>query len=91
MIGAAGCATLGKAAFKEPVVHFKDVADHAGSASPAASLDVKLSVYNPNGFELDATRLTYKVMVDTVTFGTGALADRVHGAGQGFDDRDASR
>jgi len=37
---------------------------------------VKLSLYNPNGFKLDGTRLTYKLMVDSVSFGSGALADR---------------
>jgi LEA14-like dessication related protein len=75
MIGAAGCATLGKATFKEPVVHFQD-ARITGLGLNGGSLEVKLSLYNPNGFKLDGTRLTYKLMVDSVTFGTGALADR---------------
>jgi len=75
MIGAAGCATLGKATFKEPVVHFQD-ARITGLGLNGGSLEVKLSLYNPNGFTLDGTRLTYKLMVDSVTFGTGALADR---------------
>ena len=30
----------------------------------------------PNGFKLDGTRLTYKLMVDSVRFGEGELADR---------------
>ena len=75
MIGAAGCATLGKATFKEPVVHFQD-ARITGLGLNGGSLEVKLSLYNPNGFKLDGTRITYKLMVDSVTFGTGALADR---------------
>jgi LEA14-like dessication related protein len=75
MIGAAGCATLGKATFKEPVVHFQD-ARITGLGLNGGSLEVKLSLYNPNSFTLDGTRLTYKLMVDSVTFGTGALADR---------------
>ena len=75
MIGAAGCATLGKATFKEPVVHFQD-ARITGLGLNGGSLEVKLSLYNPNSFKLDGTRLTYKLMVDAVTFGTGALADR---------------
>ena len=74
MIGAAGCATLGKATFKEPVVHFQD-ARITGLGLNGGSLEVKLSLYNPNSFKLDGTRLTYKLMVDSVTFGTGALAD----------------
>jgi LEA14-like dessication related protein len=75
MIGAAGCATLGKATFKEPIVHFTD-ARITGLGITGGSLEVKLSLYNPNKFKLDGTRLTYKLMVDSVTFGTGALADR---------------
>ena len=70
---AAGCATLGKATFKEPIVHFQD-ARITGLGITGGSLEVKLSLYNPNGFRLDGTRLTYKLMVDSVPFGDGALA-----------------
>jgi LEA14-like dessication related protein len=73
--GLAACATLGKAAFKEPVVHFQD-ARVTGLGITGGSLELKLSVYNPNGFRLDGTRLTYNVLVDSVTFGTGALAQQ---------------
>jgi LEA14-like dessication related protein len=72
---AVGCATLGRATFKEPVVQFQD-ARITGLGLSGGSLEVKLSVYNPNGFKLDGTRLTYKLMVDSVPFGEGALADR---------------
>jgi LEA14-like dessication related protein len=74
MIGLAGCATLGRAHFKEPIVHFQD-ARITGLGITGGSLEVKLSVYNPNKFRLDGTRLTYKVMVDSVTFGTGAISE----------------
>ena len=74
-VAAAGCATLGKATFKEPVVHFQD-ARITGLGVTGGSVEVKLSLYNPNGFKLDGERLTYKIMVDSVTLGTGALADR---------------
>lgn len=73
--GLAACATLGKAAFKEPVVHFHD-ARVTGLGITGGSLEVKLSVYNPNGFKLDGTRLTYNVLVDSVTFGSGALTQQ---------------
>ena len=73
--GLAACATLGKAAFKEPVVHFHD-ARVTGLGITGGSLEVKLSVYNPNGFKLDGTRLTYNVLLDSVTFGSGALAQQ---------------
>jgi len=75
LIAAAGCATLGRATFKEPIVHFQD-ARITGLGLNGGSLEVKLSVYNPNSFRLDGTRLTYKLMVDSVTFGTGAIEDR---------------
>ena len=75
MVGAAGCATLGRATFKEPIVHFQD-AKITGLGITGGSLEVKLSVYNPNGFRLDGTRLTYKLSVDQVKFGEGELADR---------------
>ena len=74
-VAAAGCATLGMAKFKEPVVHFQD-ARVTGLGVTGGSVEVKLSLYNPNGFKLDGERLTYKLMVDSVTLGTGALADR---------------
>jgi LEA14-like dessication related protein len=69
-----GCAALGKAAFEEPVVHLRSVAVR-GLGITGGSLDVKLSVYNPNHFRLDATRLNYKVNLagDSVTVASGTL------------------
>ena len=75
VVGSVGCATLGRATFKEPIVHFQD-ARITGIGVTGGSMEVKLSLYNPNKFKLDGTRLTYKLLVDSVTFGTGALADR---------------
>jgi LEA14-like dessication related protein len=40
------------------------------------SIDVALAVYNPNNYRLDATRVTYQLLFDTVTFATGALTER---------------
>jgi LEA14-like dessication related protein len=54
----AGCASLGLGGFKEPLVHFND-AKIRGLGLSGGSVDVILSVYNPNGFDLNATRLTY--------------------------------
>jgi LEA14-like dessication related protein len=75
LIGAAGCATFGRATFKEPIVHFQD-AKITGIGTTGGSLEVRLSVYNPNGFRLDGTRLTYNVLVDSTPLGTGALSER---------------
>ena len=71
----AGCATLGLGGFKEPIVNFKDLRVR-GLGLTGGSLDAYLNVYNPNGYKLDATRLTYTVAVDNNPLGTGALDSR---------------
>ncbi len=71
----AGCKSLASRTFAEPVVTFRDVKIN-GLGLTGGSLDINLSVYNPNGFDLDATRLTYKLWVDSVEFGTGAIDKR---------------
>ena len=74
MVAGAGCSALGRAAFKQPVVQLRDVRVR-GVGLTGGSLDVLLSVYNPNGYRLDATRLTYKVNLagDSITLASGAL------------------
>ena len=74
MSGAA-CATLGRATFAEPVVTLREFSV-TGLGLTGGSLEVVLSVYNPNGYKLDALRMTYQVDVDTTTLGSGALAER---------------
>jgi LEA14-like dessication related protein len=71
----AGCATLGLGGFKEPIVNFKDLRVR-GLGLTGGSLDAYLNVYNPNGYKLDATRLTYTVAVDKNALGTGVLDSR---------------
>ena len=71
----AGCATLGMGGFKEPIVTFKDLRVR-GLGITGGSIDAYLSVYNPNGFKLDATRLTYKVLVGDNPLGNGVLDSR---------------
>ncbi len=71
---AAGCASLGMGGFKEPLVHFND-AKIRGLGLSGGAVDVVLSVYNPNGFNLNASRLTYRLMVEDRELGTGALAN----------------
>ena len=69
----ASCSMLGKAAFQQPVVQLKDVAVQ-GVGLTGGQLAVKLNVFNPNGYRLDATRLTYNVQVgDEVNLATGIL------------------
>ena len=76
-LGAAtACASLGRSVFNEPVVSFKNVRIN-GIGLDGGSLDVVLNVYNPNGFKLDATRLTYRLLVgDSVALGQCALDSR---------------
>lgn len=71
-VALAGCASLGLGSFQEPLVHFND-AKIRGLGLTGGSVDVVLSVYNPNRFDLNATRLTYRVMVEDRELGTGAL------------------
>jgi LEA14-like dessication related protein len=69
---AAGCATIARQAFQEPVVSVRDVRLN-GIGLTGGSVDVALNVYNPNNYRLDATRITYQLLFDTVSFATGAL------------------
>jgi LEA14-like dessication related protein len=70
----AGCATLGLGGFSDPLVHFND-ARIRGLGLSGGAVDVVLSVYNPNHFDLNASRLTYRLMVEDKELGSGALAN----------------
>lgn len=69
------CASLGRGIFQEPIVNFKDLRVR-GLGLSGGSLDVYLNVYNPNQFRLDATRLTYRLLVGETQLGMGALDSR---------------
>lgn len=71
----AGCATLARQAFNEPVVSVREVRLN-GIGLTGGSVDLGLNVYNPNNYRLDATRITYRLLFDTVTFATGALTEQ---------------
>jgi LEA14-like dessication related protein len=72
----AGCSMLGRQAFQQPVVHLQDVRVN-GVGLTGGNLDVRLSVYNPNGYRMDATRMSYNVLVgDSVSFATGTVDNR---------------
>lgn len=72
LVGLAGCKTLARQAFANPVVEVKDVKVR-GVGPEGGSLDVVLDVYNPNEYRLDATRITYQVWVDTSRIANGAI------------------
>jgi LEA14-like dessication related protein len=75
-LASAGCALLGRAAFEQPVVRLQDVRVR-GLGLTGGSLEVLLSVYNPNHYRLDATKLTYQVNLagDSVTVANGELTE----------------
>ena len=73
--GAYGCASVARNAFAEPVVTLRDV-KLQGIGLTGGSFDVVLSVYNPNGYRLDATQLNYNLFVDTLRFANGTLAQQ---------------
>ena len=73
----AACKSLGAGGFKSPDVTLRNVSI-TGLGLTGGALEVNLNVYNPNGFALDAQRLTYQLFVDTVQFGTGATDTRLH-------------
>jgi LEA14-like dessication related protein len=75
VVVAAGCSTLGKQAFANPVVSLKNVRV-VGLGATGGNLDVVLSVYNPNGFRLDATQMNYRLQVDSTPLANGVLTDK---------------
>jgi LEA14-like dessication related protein len=76
LVTANGCATLRRQAFAAPVVTMKDVR-LAGMGTQGGRLDVVLSMYNPNGYRLDAEAIHYKVLVDTLELGSGTIDQRI--------------
>ncbi len=66
----AGCSMLGKQAFQNPVVNLRSVAVR-GLGLTGGTLDVRLGVYNPNHYRLDATRITYRVKDTSSTYRPG--------------------
>ena len=76
-LAGAACSVLWRQAFQQPIVNLKNV-QVRGLGITGGNLDVVLSVYNPNHYRLDATRLTYRVDLagDSVTVASGALDSR---------------
>ncbi|MFI5241710.1 MAG: LEA type 2 family protein [Gemmatimonadales bacterium] len=72
VLAAASCGGLRKGDFKEPVVTFRNVRVE-GIGLDGGTLEIVLSVFNPNGYRLDASRMTYKLFVDTLALGSGAM------------------
>ena len=75
VFASASCGGLGRGGFREPVVNFRNVSV-GGLGLNGGTLNIVLSVYNPNSFRLDASRLTYQLLVDTIPLGSGAMDKR---------------
>ena len=76
MAATAACSSVAKQSFLQPDVQVKDVKVTALGLT-GGSVDVVLNVNNPNNFRLDASRLTYNLMIDTVRFASGSLDQRM--------------
>lgn len=70
--GVAGCATAAKAIFTQPDVTFRGVGVRALGLD-GADFEVLLSIYNPNAYSLGASALRYRLLVDSVEIGAGAI------------------
>ena len=74
---AAGCATLARQAFVEPVVSLNNVRLNS-LGMQGGNLEVVLNVYNPNAYRLDATQLSYRVLIgNDIGLASGAITDRM--------------
>lgn len=80
-----GCARMARQAFQNPVVELKDVVVK-GIGMSGGSLDVVLDVYNPNGYRIDASRVTYVLYADSLKVATGEVTKMVT-----LDDKKTSR
>lgn len=84
-LASASCGGLGRGGFRDPLVNFKDVRV-GGIGLNGGTLNIVLSVYNPNSFRLDASRLTYQLLVDTLPVGSGAMDKHFTVAGNDSTD-----
>ena len=77
MVAGGACSALGRQAFQNPIVNLRSVAVR-GLGLTGGTLDVKLSVYNPNHYRLDATRLSYRVNLagDSINVASGTYESR---------------
>jgi LEA14-like dessication related protein len=71
-----GCRSLARRAFKPPVVEVQDVRVR-GIGLTGGTLDVSLSVQNPNGYRIEAKRVTYEFYLDTTRIVAGDIDQRV--------------
>lgn len=68
----AGCATAARAVFSQPDVTFRGVGVRSIGLD-GADFEIFLNIYNPNAYSLGASQLRYRLLVDSVEIGAGAL------------------
>ena len=68
----AGCVPMRRAVFADPVVTVRRVS-LAGFGLSGGTVDVEVSVFNPNRYALRASHLRYVVSVDSMPIGRGAI------------------
>jgi LEA14-like dessication related protein len=71
----AACKTLQQQAFREPDVIVDTAALAGGIQSRHFELD--LAIYNPNRYRLDASRIRYRLVVDSIDIASGTIERRV--------------
>lgn len=72
LVVATACGSIAKAAFTPPTVQFQGV-DLRALRLDGGDFVVRLQLRNPNGYAIDASRLRYRLLVDSVEIGAGAL------------------
>jgi LEA14-like dessication related protein len=70
------CQTSGHPVLTQPRVALLDVR-LSSTSFEGGTLDVLLSVYNPNPYDLDISQMTYSVIVDSAEVGNGQTTQRV--------------
>jgi LEA14-like dessication related protein len=71
-----GCAALMRQAFAPPTIAVSDVR-LAGVGTQGGTINVMLTLHNPNGYRIDATDVHYNLRVDTLLIATGTINQRV--------------
>jgi len=72
ILAVAGCASLARQAFAPPQVDVKGVRVR-NIGLTGGTLEVTLSLSNPNEYRIDTRRITYNFFVDTTRVVTGAV------------------
>jgi LEA14-like dessication related protein len=76
VLATTGCATLLRQAFAQPIIEVADVRVKQIGLQ-GGTIDVVLTVENPNEFRLDAEKISYNFYVDTARVVSGEITQRL--------------